>query len=105
MDHKPSRIEPLPLVTDFAEVHIAGIRTDLQHRSPTIERSLCRHRLWSPGAPFTGDMNIREVASDRVSIGDFDLRPDGDREIIGQIDGDVAGRGFKTRVVAASARR
>src|SRR5208283_533114 len=88
------------LATDAAEINIPRIRPDLQHRSATVELTLCSHRLWPPRSAFTRHMNIREVSMNGVAVGDFDLRPNGDRQIIRQINRDVAGRCFKRGIVA-----
>ncbi len=74
-------------------------------RPATVELPLCRHRLWSPRPAFTRHMNIGEVAADRVAIGDFDLCPNGDRQIIRQINGNVASRGLQRGIVAAATGR
>src|ERR1039458_36505 len=102
MDHSPSRIKVPPLATDAAEVDIPRIRPDLQHRSATIKLTLCSHRFRPPRSAFAGHTNVRKVTADRVAIGDFDLRPNGDRKIVGKIDGDVAGRRFKRGIVVTA---
>src|ERR1700687_2648576 len=81
---------PIPLATDAANVDIPRIRLDLQFRPATVELTLCPHRL-RPRSAFTGDVNIQEVAADRMAIGDFDFRPYGDRQIVRKIDGNIAG--------------
>src|SRR5271163_596601 len=111
MDHKSLLNETLslvvndalPLVTDPAEVHIARICSDLEHWSAPVELSLGSHCFRLPLPAFTRYMNIGEVAANGMAIGDFDLRSNGDREIIRQINGNVADRSFKRGIVADGA--
>src|ERR1039458_7899230 len=94
-DYRPPTV--CPLATDAAEVDIPGIRSDLQHRSAPIELTFSSHCFRAIRSTFTGHANIGEVAVDGVAIGHFDLRSNGDRQVIRKIDSDVAGRGFERR--------
>src|SRR6266404_216263 len=90
------------LPTDAAEVYVPRIRPDFQLRSATVKLTLSGH-CFRPILPaFAGDANVGKVAADRVAIAHFDLCPDGDRQIVGQIYSDVAGRGFQRGIVVTA---
>src|ERR1035437_6675656 len=103
MSERPATSDQRPfLATDAAKVDIPRIRPDLQHRPATVELAFGSHCLWPPLSTFSRNTNVREVALDGMAICDFNCGPNGDRQVIGEIDGDVASRSFQRGIEVAN---
>src|SRR3984885_7004952 len=98
IDYRPTTV----LVTDAAKIYISRICTNLQDGAAAIQLTVGSHRFRPPLSAFAGNVNIGKIAADAMPIGDFDLGSNGDRQIVGQINGDVAGRSLQGRVAANS---
>src|SRR5882672_7298407 len=96
----------ISLATGADEFDVSGICPDLQHRSTAIQLAFRRNRSRSPVSAFAGNVDVGEIAgSNPVSVCEFDVRTNGNRQISGQIHGDVACAGFQRRVGAVAGRQ